>query len=72
MLLPATTTVALRALPALAVTDTTAVPDPVLPPVTLAHVDAEDEVHVQAAAVVTATDAVPDAFEKLSDVGDTV
>lgn len=72
MLLPATTTVALRAMAALAVADTTAVPDPVRPPVTLAHVDADDEVHVHAEVVVTATDFVLAAFVKLTEIGDTV
>ena len=72
MLLPATVTVAVRLAALLAVTDTTAVPDPVLLPETVAHADPDDEFHEHADVVVTVTDAVSASFEKLKDPGDTV
>ena len=65
-LLPATTRVAARLLPLLAVTETTAVPDPVRLPVTFAHATGDDALHAQAAVVLTVTEAVAAAFEKLS------
>lgn len=71
-LLPATTRVAVRWLALLAVTETTAVPDPVRLPVTFAHAAGDDALHAQAEVVLTVTEAVVAAFEKLSAVGDTV
>ena len=71
-LFPATTTVAVRLAPPFAVTDTTAVPEPVLLPETVAHADGDDEFHELADDVVTVTEAVAAAFEKLKDPGDTV
>ena len=72
MLLPATVTVAVRLLALFAVTATTAVPDAVPPPVTLAHEVGDEALHEQPDGVLTATEAVPAALEKLNDVGDTV
>ena len=71
-LFPATRTVALRLPALLAVTDTTAVPDPVRLPVTVAQGDEDAEFHAQADVVVTVTDAVEAELEKLNEVGDTV
>ena len=72
MLLPATVTVAVRLPPLFVVTATTAVPEPVLLPDTVAHADPDDELHEQADVVVTVTDAVCADFERLKDPGDTV
>ena len=70
--MPATTTVALRPAPAFAVTDTVAVPEPAVAPITDAHVEPDEDVHEHPAVVATDTVAEPEPFAKLSDVGDTV
>ena len=69
---PATTTVAVRPPAALLVTATVAVPGPEPLPLTDAHDEPDDEVHVHPAAVVTDTVAVPEPDWKVTDVGDTV
>ena len=54
------------------VTSGPAIPDPVPPPVTVAHEAGDEALHEQPDDALTASEAVPAAFEKLSDVGDTV
>jgi hypothetical protein len=68
---PATLTVAVRALPALATTLTVAVPGPEPDPATDVHELPDDDVHEQPAAVVTATVALPAELPKLRATGDT-
>ena len=69
----ATRSVTLLAAPALLWTVTVAGPDPGRPPVTVAHETGEGiDAHPQADVVVTLTVAVPPAFEKLSEAGETV
>jgi hypothetical protein len=70
--LPATTTVPLRLAPPLSGTVTVAVPEPVVAPLTEAHVEPDEDVHAHPAVVVTDTVAVPDPDWKLNEVGVTV